>query len=55
MSDIDRVPCNILRFPVPAQQRNRETLNDWYVRMVLEDRAEHAMPPLELIPVAGHG
>jgi len=45
-----------IRFEPPAQQRGREMrLADWYVAVVVEDRAETARPPLELAEVGGNG
>lgn len=40
----------------PEAQRNRDTrLREWYLAMVMEDRAETAVPPPELLQEAGHG
>jgi hypothetical protein len=55
MTDIDRRPI-AARFPDPEQERIRVTrLNEWWLERVLEDRADSAVPPLELLPAAGHG
>jgi hypothetical protein len=43
------------RFETPEQRRIRETLlHAWYIERVLEDRAETAVPPPELLE-PGHG
>ncbi len=54
MSDIAR--HSIPRFETPEQARLRETkLADWWLQAVQDDRAETALPPVELWKVAGHG
>lgn len=45
------------RFRETEQQRlaREARLREWWIERVLEDRAETAEPPLELLEPAGHG
>jgi len=45
------------RFRETEQQRRvrEEALREWWLDRILEDRAESASPPLELLEPAGHG
>ena len=43
------------RFAPEIQARNRETLENYYIQTVLEDRAESAGAPLHLLEAEGHG
>jgi hypothetical protein len=53
MHDIDRRSPTVDRFATTVQERNRETLKEYHVQMVLEDRAEFATYPLWLVEPEG--
>lgn len=59
MAPMKNIPADInyTRFdPETQRKRNRDTrLEAWYLAMVLEDRAETAVPPPELLEEASHG
>ncbi len=44
---IDATPA---RFVAGTQARNPETLEEFWMQMVLEDRADCAVPPAHLLP-----
>ena len=56
MADTKYVPTLAVipaRFAPGVQARNRETLEQWHIQMVLEDRAEFAGAPLHLLEPEG--
>lgn len=59
MEPINNIPEdeNYTRFDPDAQRKpNREQrLEGWFLAVVLEDRSETAVPPLDLLEEAGHG
>jgi len=59
MAPINNIPANInnTRFdPDTQRKRIRETrLEEWFLAVLLEDRAETAVPPPELLEEGGHG
>jgi hypothetical protein len=57
MNDIDRHTPNVVRFEPDAQAiqaRNRQTLKNYWLQMVMEDRAESAPYPLWLVEAEGN-
>ncbi len=45
--------ANRTRFALEIQARNRKALREWYIQMVLEDRAESVSAPLHLLEPEG--
>lgn len=52
MNNIEHVKI-VSRFDGDIQARNRQTLEEYYLQMVLEDRAEFATYPLWLVEPEG--